>query len=242
MAFMPHGREMGTLEISRKLGMHKSTVSRLIGVLTYHNLLKHNVETKKHMLGRVVADLGKIADLSFVNQIQTIAQPIMNELRDEVGESVALEVMSQDEVMVVSEAPGQSVVRVAFMVNDKVPLHVAAGAKAILAFSPPEFIDFCIKGTLERYTPNTITDPELFKKRLKQIAEKGVAFDRGEYNEDVHSLGAPIFDYTKKPVAAIAICMIESRMKSLLKDNLVDLVKEAAAEVSAKIILSEGNV
>lgn len=239
MAFMPHGQEMGTLEISRKLEMHKSTVSRLVGVLTYHNLLKHNVESKKYMLGRIVADLGKVADRSFINQIQTIAQPIMNELRDSVGESVALEVTSQNDVIIVSEAPGQSVVRVAFKVNNKVPLHVAAGAKAILAFSSPEHIDQCIKAPLERYTPNTITDPDIFKKQLKQIARQGVAFDRGEYHDDVHSLGAPVFDYTSKPVAAIAICMIESRMKLLLKGDLVSLVKEAAAKISSAICHSE---
>lgn len=239
MAFMPDGREMGTLEISRKLGIHKSTVSRLIGVLTYHNLLKQNGETKKYMLGRVVADLGKVADLSFVNQLQTIAQPIMNKLRDTIGESVALEVMYQNEVTVVSEAPGQSVVRVAFEVNQKVPMHVAAGSKAILAYSPPELVDSCIKGTLQRYTADTVTDPEAFKKRLKQIARKGVAFDRGEFHQDVHSIGAPIFDSMKRPVAAIATCMIESRMKKLLKNDLVSLVKEAADEVSAKIMFSD---
>lgn len=239
LAFFPHGQEMGTLEISRKLGMHKSTVSRLIGVLTYHNFLKHNLETKKYMLGRVISDLGKVADMSFINQIQTIAQPIINKLRDSVGESVALEVRSQNDVVIISEAPGQSVVRVAFQVNNKVPLHVAAGAKAILAFSSPEQVDLCIGDQLERFTPHTITDHDTFKKHLKKIARQGVAFDRGEYHEEVHSLGAPVFDSANKPVAAIAICMIENRMKSLVKGDLVSQVKEAAAKISSGISHSE---
>ena len=47
MAFTPHGGEMGTIEISRKLGLNKSTVSRILGVLANHNLLQHSPGSKK---------------------------------------------------------------------------------------------------------------------------------------------------------------------------------------------------
>ena len=40
IAFTPYNREMGTLELSEKMGFHKSTVSRLLHVLTRKGLLQ----------------------------------------------------------------------------------------------------------------------------------------------------------------------------------------------------------
>ena len=57
MAFTPHNQDMGTLELSQKLGIHKSSVSRLLGVLTYHGLLQQDPITKKYKLGKVTAEI-----------------------------------------------------------------------------------------------------------------------------------------------------------------------------------------
>ena len=166
MAFTPHNHDMGTLELSEKLGIHKSSVSRLLGVLTYHCLLQQDPSTKKYKLGKATADLGRAISRSHSIQLVSIAQPFMDRLRDSVGESVSLEVISGSSVILVTESPGPPPVSVAFNVGERVPLHVASGAKAILAFSPRELIDHFIKGKLRRYTPNTISNPKIFKSQL----------------------------------------------------------------------------
>lgn len=235
-AFIPNNPQMGTLELSQKLGLHKSTVSRLLGVLTYHQLLQHDPKTKKYMLGKTAADLGKAITQSLSTQLVRIAQPFMDRLRDTVRESVSLEVMSGNAVVLATEAPGPPPVSVAFNVGERVPFHVASGAKAIFAFSPPELIDRYITGELKSYTPNTITDPSVFRKVLKEIRLQGVAFDRGEYNIDVYSIGAPIFDHSERPVAAVSVCAPKYRMKPYVESKIISQLKATAAEISSRLL------
>ncbi len=239
MAFTPHNHEMGTLELSQKLGIHQSSVSRLLGVLTYHNLLQQNPSTKKYHLGKATADLGRAISRSLSIQLVSIAQPFMDRLRDSVGESVSLEVMSGSSVILLTESPGPPPVSLAFNVGERVPLHVASGAKVILAFSPPELIDKYINGKLKRYTPNTISNQKMFKSQLAEVRQQGVAYDRGEYNIDVFSIGAPIFNHVKKPIGALSVCAPAYRMESHNESNLVSQLKETAAEISARLFYTE---
>jgi DNA-binding IclR family transcriptional regulator len=239
MAFTPHNLEMGTLELSQRLGIHQSTVSRLLGVLTYYNLLQQNPSTKKYHLGKATADLGRAINRSHSTQLVSIAQPFMDRLRDSVGESVSLEVMFGSSVILLTESPGPPPVSVAFNVGERVPLHVASGAKVVLAFSPPELIDKYINGKLKRYTPNTIINQKMFKSQLAEVRQQGVAYDRGEYNIDVFSIGAPIFNHVKKPIAAISVCAPAYRMKSRNESDLVSQLKKTAAEISAQLFYQE---
>jgi DNA-binding IclR family transcriptional regulator len=239
MAFTPHNHDMGTLELSEKLGIHKSTVSRLLGVLTYHRLLQQEPKTKKYKLGKATADLGRAINRSLSTQLVSIAQPYMDRLRDSVGESVSLEVLAGSTIILVTEAPGPPPVSVAFNVGERVPLHVASGAKAILAFSPRDLVDRLIKGNLRRYTPKTISNPKIIKSQLEVIRRQGVAYDRGEYNADVISIGAPIFDHSKKPIAAVSICAPAYRMETHIESDIVSRLKETAAEISRQLFYSD---
>jgi DNA-binding IclR family transcriptional regulator len=52
LAFTPNNQEMGTMELSNKLGFHKSTVSRLLRVLTFYGFLQQDSKTKKIYAGQ----------------------------------------------------------------------------------------------------------------------------------------------------------------------------------------------
>ena len=54
MAFTPHNQDMGTVELSERLGYHKSTVSRLLHVLMDYGFVRQNQESKKFVLGQPV--------------------------------------------------------------------------------------------------------------------------------------------------------------------------------------------
>ena len=57
LAFVPHNQEMGTMEVSTLLGIHKSTVSRLLNVLCHYNFLQQDAKTRKFMLGLSAAKI-----------------------------------------------------------------------------------------------------------------------------------------------------------------------------------------
>jgi DNA-binding IclR family transcriptional regulator len=227
---------MGTGELSEELGFSMPTVSRLLHILSRHDFIRRNPATKKYVLGKSALDIGRFAYRHIGSQLVPIARPYIDTLRDTVKESAVLEVMAGDSAMLAYRANGPHVVGILLKVGTIIPAHVSPGAKAILAFCPPETVDGILKRELLRYTSKTITDPRVLRKNLEKIRRKGVAFAFGEYNIDVNAMGAPIFNHEKKPVAAIVITMPVYRAKYHKQSKLVSLLKETAAKISNQLL------
>lgn len=226
---------MGTLELSKKLGIHKSTVSRLLRLLTDHNFLQQNPETKKYLLGRSAAEIGNAVIKSLNNSIVSISQPYLNNLCEEIGESVALEMLSGTDVVLASHVEGQQHIRFSFKLGEQVPINVAAGAKSILAFSEKDFVNQCLRKKFVRFNDNTIISKKKYRELLEEVKRTGVAFDRGERYEDSHALATPIFNHEGAPVAAVVIAGPAFRMTpAFFKEAIVPL-KKTSAEISQRL-------
>jgi len=235
LAFTEFSQEIGTLELSEKLKLHKSTVSRLLHLLSHYGLIQNNMKTKKYTLGKSALDLGIAAKRYIDSQLTVTAQTFLNELRDRLGELVSLEVISGNSSTVVCHAASSLPVRVSSDVGKRLPVYAVAGAKAILAFLPPEEIDELLADKFIPYTPKTITDPKKFRRHLAEIRKQGYSLDQGEFYPDVHAIGAAVFDSDGRPVAAVVMPVPAFRMDALLQSNGVALVMETASKVSASL-------
>jgi DNA-binding IclR family transcriptional regulator len=235
MAFVPFNHEMGTLELSKKLDIHKSTVSRLLHLLVAHDFLKQNPDTKKYYLGRSATEIGNAATKSLNNSLVTIAQTYLNELCEIVGESVALEMLSGSSIVLACHVEGQKPIRFSFQPGERVPINVAAGAKAILAYSNPELIDLCLKEKFNRFTSKTIMSKREYRSMLSEVQKKGVAYDTGERYEDVRAIAAPIFNHEQMPVAAVVIAGPAFRLTDPFFKNAVGPLKKAATNISQRL-------
>ncbi len=182
---------------------------------------------------RTSALLGMAAEMSQNERLTQLAQPFIDHLRDTVEESVCLEVLSGNLVKVVCEAVGPPPLSVTF--PESLPLHVAAGAKVILAFSDNELKERLLDVDFEKLTDNTITSAEVFKEQLEEVRQQGVAYDYGEANADVHSVSAAVFNHHKRPVAAISICVPANRIQKITNFKHIHLLKQAALSVSEKL-------
>jgi DNA-binding IclR family transcriptional regulator len=236
MSFTPHNHEMGTLELSKKLGIHKSTVSRLLHLLKDNDFLEQNPDTKKYILGRSAAEIGNAAVKSLNTNIVGLAQPHLNALSAMVGESVALEVLSGTQVVLAHQVEGQQHIRFSFTLGEHTPLHVTAGAKAILAFSEPEFVGRCLKKKFTRFTPYTISSKKKYSEVLDEVRKTGIAFDKGERYEDVWAMGTPIFSHGGSPVAAVVIAGPAARWTSSFIELSISPLKKTAAEISERLL------
>ena len=235
LSFTPHNREMGTLALSQKLDIHKSTVSRLLHILTDYGFLQQNPVTKKYRLGRSAAKLGESVKTSLSSSLVNIASPHISKLSAEMGESIALEVLSGTRVYLVHHVEGQNHIRCSFKQGEEVPLHVAAGAKTILAFSDPAFVSRCLKTRLHRYTDKTITSRKAFFSELETIRKRGVGFDRGERYEDAYAIAAPIFSHERVPVAAVIMAGPAFRMTGSFLEAAEEPLKRTAAAISSQL-------
>jgi DNA-binding IclR family transcriptional regulator len=239
--FIPNNQEMGAAEVSKLMGLHKSTVSRLMHVLTDRDFLQQNPRTKKYSLGRSSSEMGRAVNQSLDSHLITIAQPFIDALRNTIGETVAFELFSRNSTILACRARGPRLVQVSFNVGDRLPAHVAAGAKAVLAFLPPDRVKTLLPKKLESYTSNTITDRKVLLQQLREIKNQGIAFDRGERDIDVHVVAAPVFNYDSRPIAAVVIAVPVTRKELLVKSNIISQLKETSASISAQLFYSEQN-
>ncbi|MBN2060579.1 MAG: IclR family transcriptional regulator [Deltaproteobacteria bacterium] len=230
-----HENGLGTGGLSEKLGFTMSTVSRLLKDLSRHDFVKKSPAGKNYVLGKSIIDIGRVAFKHIGTQLLPIAKPYIDALRDKIEENATLEVLNGDNVMLVYRAGTPHAIGIFLKTGAIVPAHVSPGAKAILAFSPTEIVDATLKKKLSRYTSKTITDLEVFKAHFKEIRRKGVAFASGEYDNNINSLGAPIFDSKKNPVAAVVITIPKFRARYHNQAKLISLIKETADKISEQI-------
>lgn len=230
--FLPYNKEMGTVEISQKLGFHKATVSRILGILAKRGLLSQNKETKKFVLGYTVVQLARAVNQSVKADLIPIAKPFIDALRGELKETVTLEVLSGKSIFMAYIAEGPQLLPLAGSIGDRVPAHAAAGAKAILAFSSPETRRAILGAELDCLTRNTITAPDAFAHEIEKIRVDGVAFDLEEVNEGTCAIGAAVFNHDREPVAAVVVAAPSQRIARRRNSRMAKALKETATKIS----------
>lgn len=233
MAFTPHNQAMGTIEISRNLGFHRTTVSRILQTLKREGFLQQDPQTKQFMLGSSVVALGRAINQSLKSDLIPIAKPHIDSLRDVLKSTVVLEVLSGNVILTGYVAEGPPPVRLIGHVGDILPNHASASAKAILAFSPPETRNRLInKKEMTRFTPKTITDSEVLLRQLDKIKQQGFSVDDEETGIGVRAIGATIFNHEGAPFAAVVVTGPTQKISGRLASLEVRLLMETAAIIS----------
>jgi acetyl-CoA synthetase len=85
--------------------------------------------------------------------------------------------------------------------------HALAMGKIVLALSRPEALQRYLGAGLRRFTPETITDPDVLRAELREIRRTGFAVDCEEFDADFCCIAAPVFDARGRFLAAIGISM-----------------------------------
>lgn len=234
MAFEPQNNEMGTVELSELSGLHKSTVSRLLKVLTGHEFLQQNPLTKKYSLGYAVIRLSRSLNQSLKTNLVQIAKPYIDRVRYQLKETVILEILAGENMVLAYIAEGPRIVRLAGDVGDRVPFHAAAGAKVFLAFCAPELRKKLLGTRLRRLTKNTITDLEKMRNHMEEIRRKGFAIDKEELDEGTMAIAVPVFNHDKKPLAAVVVAGPPQRIAGGCRNVIISALKDTAKAISEK--------
>jgi DNA-binding IclR family transcriptional regulator len=240
MAFIPENQEMGTLEISKRLGMNNATASRILLTLAKRRFLQQDPKTKTFKLGQSALLIGRAVIDSLNNQFVQIVKPHMDQLRSAVNTSILLEQMINDRSIVMAVSEGQQRIRLAGNVGESVPIHAAVGAKAILAFSDPAVAEKIISRieVFEQFTPNTISSREELIKNLKEAKRNGYSLDDEETDMGIKAIGMPIFDYRNIVVAGLAVVFPAHRIGKKIDPELLSEIKNTADRISAELSLS----
>jgi DNA-binding IclR family transcriptional regulator len=85
------------------------------------------------------------------------------------------------------------------------PLYCTGLGKVLLAFSSENTVSKLLETPLEAITERTITDPEVFKKELILIRDRGYGIDNEEITRGIMCVAAPVFGFNREMICAISI-------------------------------------
>jgi IclR family KDG regulon transcriptional repressor len=239
-AFLPHNEAVGTTELSRRLGMHKATVSRILVTLASKGYLQQDLKTKKYTLGFASVKLGNAVAYSLRCDVVPAAKPVVDALRDVLDETVTLEVAAGAYSVMAYVAKSSHFFNVAAEVGGILPSHAAAGPKSILAFAPPEIAAKCLEENPKAYTPKTIVNPDDFLQCLDQVRQRGYATDLGETESGINAYAVPVFNHQARAVAAVVVVGPESRIPGQDPEALISRLKGAAQDISIRLHYERG--
>ncbi len=229
-----HPEGLNSSEITAKLKIPRNSVFRITQTMLEHGYLIRDDETKSYQLSQKLLTLGYAA-LSEQTLIEK-SLGVMRKLRDQFKETVPLGILHGSEGLVVEEVQGLHSFRFVLEPGRKFHLHTAAPGKAMLAFLPEEEREEFIKQIkLKKYSANTITDREIFRKELKKIRKKGYAVDHAEEIQGMHCVGAPIFNRTGYPVAAIWITGPSQRILEKDFSDIGEAIKKGTMRISLSL-------
>ncbi len=207
--------ELGVSELSRCLGLTKSTVHRLLTTLTEEHLLIKNTGTGRYRLGLAAFDLGSTMVTAL--DLHAALAPAMNWLQKMTGSTVTAGVLDGREVVIIERVDSPQMLRLFLSVSWRQPANLVATGKVLLAHLDPLSLDQLLDGwQMEQRTTHSISNAEQLRRHLRLVRRRGHALNDEEARLGVGSIAAPIRDGNNIVVASIAVVDEESKLRPRL--------------------------
>jgi DNA-binding IclR family transcriptional regulator len=219
--------------LSRALGMHRTTVFRILGTLRARGYVSRDHETDRYRLGVRVLTLASsvLEDLD----IRQAALPGLQELNRATRELVYLTVLDQGEVITVEHLESDQALTLRARIGARRPLHCTASGKALIAHLPEREVDALLGANLASYTPRTITRPEALHQQLAEVRERGFSWDDEEFIEGVRCVAAPVFGMDGRVVGAVSLAAPTLRTPWERLWQLGADTRSAASDISRRL-------
>ncbi|HTZ74173.1 MAG TPA: IclR family transcriptional regulator [Candidatus Aquilonibacter sp.] len=219
-----HGGEETSLNaICKRVGLNKSRTFRLLCTLSRRGYVERTPNGLGYTLGLKLFERAA----HFRRDLKQSAYPFMDRLRKEFNETVNLAVIHAGKLLYLNILESSQPFRMAAVIGSQMPIHTTSLGKSMLAYSREDEFATLVKA---------LTPAELrkLKKEIEIVRERGYAWDREENEPGVSCIGAPIFDHSEQPVAALSISGPTGRMVSQERD-MSSAICQSCREVSRQL-------
>lgn len=177
-AYGPTDERLTLTELSRRTGLYKSTVLRLLGALEHGGFIR-KLSDGQYAIGHQPLRLATLYQRSF--QVGPVVEPILQQLSRDLGETASLYVRQGDKRLVLYRVEPTRSVRVAIRVGEEFAIDKGASGKVLLAFTEA-------------------SDP-----RWNEVRAQLFAVSYGERDPETTSASVPIFDATGLIAGALTV-------------------------------------
>jgi len=221
-------------EISRKLGIPKSSASYILRTLEKRGYLRREAETGRYRLGLKILSLGGDAQANL--DIADVALPFMRILGEKIRMTVHLAVLDQGEAVYIEKVEAPGFFKVNTWVGRRMFLHSTSVGKCLLAWLPKHDVENLVKQQgLKKRTPKTITSIMRLIAELEHVKQSGYAVDDEENSLGARCLGAPIFDTMGNVTAALGASGTLTQTDEDSVPRIIEALKETARRISRQM-------
>lgn len=233
-------RPTSVARIVQDLGLPRSTVYQLLGILRDEGFVSHLHEEQKYCLGFAAFEVG--AGFGYQQPLVRIGRPILSQLVRKVKQTAHLSVLHGRDVLYVLEerAPKRPP-----LVTDEgvtLPAHLTASGRVLLAKLPEQQVRALYPtgssfSTLQGTGPDS---PPKLRRMLAEVRRRGYGFVSDDVTPGVSSIAACIVDREEHPIAALAVTYYTSQVGSapnqLSQDELIHWVQRSAELIQRRLI------
>lgn len=227
--FSRHRPKMTLSEVAQATEMTRATVRRFLLTLVREGYCDND--------GKYFSLLPKVLELGYSvlssMEIWDVAQPIMNDLAEQLQESCFAAVLDNDCVIYVARATSNRFVNVGITIGSRVPAHCVSTGRVLLAALPEAQLQALLdRATFPKYTPNTVTSKVKLRGLIGEARLQGWAVVDQELEVGLRSLSVPIRDRGGAVVAALNVCCPSMR---ITPEDMRTRVLYAVMEASSRI-------
>ncbi|MGG6313226.1 IclR family transcriptional regulator [Paenibacillus macerans] len=224
-----HG--LTTQDIIERLDLNQSTAYRMISTLEQNGFIAKGDDNRYAVSESFLAKLPGTG-LRTHDEFMWRSVSFMDRLSRETGETTYIGLLQGTEMMIAQAVSGKYATRTHHEIGDRLPLHVDAIGKCLLAFQTEAERERIIgQLAFSRLTEHSITDPGLFRNELERIRQNGYSLDNEEGEIGVRCIGAPIRK-GDQVLAAIALSGPSVRLSKDKDPEHIELVKACARSIS----------
>jgi IclR family pca regulon transcriptional regulator len=228
-AFNQSRPEMQLSEVAAATGLNPAVARRCLNTLVHLGYVARH--GRRFLLRAEVLVFGS-AFLASMN-IEQVAGPHLQAVRDETGDSSSMAVLSGHDILYLAHVSTNRRIRLGASVGTRFPAYATSLGKVLLSWQDDSAIEaYLAEATLDRLTEHTITSKAELRKRLRQVRTQGYDSAQDELDYGIVSVAVPVFDADRRIAAAVNCSTSTTRVS---RDELVrtrlPLLQKAAQEI-----------
>jgi DNA-binding IclR family transcriptional regulator len=232
-AFDSQHLSLSLQDIAERIKMPKTTAFRLVATLERAGFLIR-MDNQRYSLSLKLARLGGLVRSSL--SILEIARPVMLQVNEQAGETVALNALVGHERMVLDAVDTPSPLMSMLRPGERMPLLLGASGRIMMAYMQPE--------TLEEVLKDNVRAPDFdraaFDRELARFRRQGYGITRGQRVPGLTAIAVPIFDIRDEVRYSLALTGPSVRIDP--RDaELVDIMVGAGRDISSRLGASPEN-
>lgn len=223
----------GVTELANELGLAKSNIHRLLQTLTHCGYVAQDAPSGLYNCTLKVWQLGQMVNPNL--DIKALARPFLRGLASRTQETVHLSVLSAGEVVYIDKIDCAYPIGTHTVVGGHAPAYAVSTGKAILATMTDEEVTRLFGKSFERFTDRTVADLDQLLSELRRIRQQGFATNRGEWNDGVGGVAAPVFGASGRCCGAIGMSGPLDRLRPAMIREITPFVVDSAAKLSRQL-------